>query len=52
LNIFKTFPLFAANSYGLYAIRAKLAIQSINQVIPALASFSDLSKKNKPLRMA
>ena len=46
LNILQTFPLFEACGWGLYPIRSSLTIQSINQVIPALASFANLSKRH------
>jgi len=46
LNILKKFPLFEAHGYGLYPIRAKLTIQSINQVVPALSNFSYETAEN------
>jgi len=46
LNVLKTFPLFEAHGWGLYSIRAKLTIQSINQVIPSLSEFAKLNKEN------
>lgn len=46
LNILKTFPLFEAHGFGYYNIRAKLTIQSINQVIPSLSDFAKLSDEN------
>ncbi len=50
LNILSTFPLFEARGWGLYGIRAKLTIQSINQVIPGLASFVCVSDKNEEFK--
>jgi hypothetical protein len=47
LNILRTFPMFEAHGWGLYPIRAKLTIQSVNQVVPALASFASKSEENK-----
>lgn len=46
INVLKTFPIFIAHGWGLYPIRAKLTMQSINQVIPALAEFSETSDRN------
>lgn len=47
LNILRSFPMFEAHGFGLYPIRAKLTIQSVNQVVPALAHFAFKSKENK-----
>ena len=38
-NTLKTFPLFETQGWGLYGARAKLTVQSVNQVVPALAEF-------------
>ena len=46
INILKTFPLFEAHGWDLYPIRAKLTIQSINQVIPSLSEFAELNNEN------
>jgi hypothetical protein len=40
LDILATFPLFRAYSGGTYAQRAPLSIQAINDMVPALVSFS------------
>tara|TARA_Y200000002_G_C22679099_1_gene663263 strand:+ start:1589 stop:2449 length:861 start_codon:yes stop_codon:yes gene_type:complete len=45
INILETFPSFVSNGWGLYPIRAKLTVQSINQVIPGLSSLSELNEK-------
>mgnify|MGYP001484232284 CR=1 FL=1 len=47
LNILKTFPQFETHGWGLYDIRAKLTIQSINQVIPALNAFCEKNNRNE-----
>ena len=47
LNILRTFPMYEAHGWGLYPIRAQLTIQSVNQVIPALARFASRSEENK-----
>ena len=47
LNILKAFPMYVAHGWGLYPIRAKLTIQSVNQVVPALARFVSNSEENK-----
>ena len=47
LNILKAFPMYEAHGWGLYPIRAKLTIQSVNQVVPALSRFSSKSEENK-----
>jgi hypothetical protein len=46
INILKTFSLYEARGWGLYSIRAKLTIQSINQVIPALKAIGNISQNN------
>jgi len=46
LNILKSFPMYEAHGLGLYTIRAKLTISSINQTLPALAKFASKSEKN------
>jgi len=46
LNILKTFPLFEAHGWGLYPIRSKLTIQSVNQVVPALSDLCEISVNN------
>lgn len=47
LNILKTFPQYEAHGWGLYDIRAKLTIQSINQLIPALSDLCPVEPKNR-----
>ena len=47
LNILRAFPMYEAHGWGLYPIRAKLTIQSVNQVVPALARFASQSEENK-----
>ena len=47
LNILQTFPMYEAHGWGLYPIRAKLTIQSVKQVVPALARFASQSDENK-----
>jgi hypothetical protein len=41
LDILQTFPLYTPNSAGEYADRAQLTIQTINQIFPFLALFSE-----------
>jgi len=50
INILKKFPMYEARGFGLYKIRAKLTIQSINQVIPALAGFKKKIQKNEDFK--
>ena len=47
LNILRAFPMYESHGWGLYPIRAKLTIQSVNQVVPALARFASQSEENK-----
>lgn len=47
LNILRAFPMYEAHGWGLYPIRAKLTIQSVNQVVPALSRFASKSEENK-----
>ena len=47
LNILRAFPMYEAHGWGLYPIRAQLTIQSVNQVVPALARFASRSEENK-----
>lgn len=41
INVLHTFPLYVPNSAGKYNARARLTLQSINQVFPVLAQFAD-----------
>lgn len=47
LNILKVFPMYEARGWGFYPIRAKLTIQCVNQVIPALSRFVFMPEENK-----
>ena len=47
LNILRAFPMYEALGFGLYPTRAKLTIQCVNQVPPALARFTCQSEENK-----
>lgn len=38
--------MFEAHGWGLYPIRAKLTIQSVNQIFPALSAFCKIKNKN------
>jgi hypothetical protein len=40
LNVCRTFPLFTPHSAGTYKDRARLTIQTINQTIPLLSTFT------------
>jgi hypothetical protein len=50
LNVLKAFPMYESHGWGLYPIRAKLTIQSVNQVVPAIARFASKSEENKKFR--
>ena len=52
LNILETFPLFEVLGWGLYPIRAKLTIQSINETLPALSTFCKVKNKNKQFTLS
>jgi hypothetical protein len=46
INILNTFKAYESRGWGLYSIRSKLTIQSINQVIPALKAIGNISQNN------
>jgi len=50
IEILDKFPLFAARGWGYYEKKSKLTIQSINQTIPALSQFCELSESNKEFK--
>jgi len=47
LNILRAFPAYEAHGRGFYKTRAKLTMQSVNQVVPALALFASKSEENQ-----